>query len=69
MIVRLYFRSIGGKVFIGPYEGSTVSFKELEPIPKLLSQESEAKTRGNTITKVGSNEYLLLFHVVGRYGV
>ena len=37
MIVRPYFRSIGGGgIFIAPYEGAEVMFNELKPIPELL---------------------------------
>ncbi len=69
MIVRPFFKSIGvGGIFIGSRDGSVVSFDELKPIPELLPQEDEYKTGGNAVAKIASNEYLLIYHCVDKYG-
>ncbi|OYT46487.1 MAG: hypothetical protein B6U85_07465 [Desulfurococcales archaeon ex4484_42] len=46
-----------------------VMFNELRPIPELLPQGDEVKTGGNAVTKLSNNEYLLICHVVDKYGI
>ncbi len=70
MVVRSFFRTIdAGGVFIGPRDRESVYSKELDPVPELLPQANELKTGSNVVARIGSNEYLLIYHCVDRYGV
>ncbi len=70
MVMRPWLTSIGvGAVFVGPREGATVDFEKLEPVPELLPMHDETKTGGNASVKIGSNEYLVIFHAVEIYGM
>ncbi|WFO75128.1 hypothetical protein J4526_08650 [Desulfurococcaceae archaeon MEX13E-LK6-19] len=69
MVLRPWLTSINtGGVYVGYREETTVDFKSLEPIPELLPHGDEKKTGGNASVKIGSNEYLLIFHAVDIYG-
>ncbi len=70
MVLRPWLTSINtGAVYVGPREETTVDFQRLEPVPELLPMGDEKKTGGNAAVKIGSNEYLLIFHVVELYGM
>lgn len=70
MVVRPYLRGRGvGGVFVAPRRGAVVEFDEMRPVPQLLPGGGEVKTGGNASVRLSSNEYVLFYHVVDRYGV
>ncbi len=70
MVMRPWLLSLNtGAVYIGPRDGAVVDYEHLEPVPELLPQGDEKKTGGNASVKIGSNEYLLIFHTVDLYGM
>ncbi len=69
MVLRPWLTSLNtGAVYVGYREDTTVDYRSLEPVPELLPHGDEKKTGGNASVKIGSNEYLLIFHAVDVYG-
>ncbi len=70
MLIRPYFRDLGtGGIFIAPRRGNIVIINEISPLSMLMPLEWEEKTGGNCVVKLGSNEYMLIYHSRDLHGV
>ena len=67
MIVRPRIEEIGiGTIGVAPRRNKVVEINEVKFYPELIPTDNEAKTGSNCVTKLSSNEYLLIFHSVDK---